>query len=185
MRTQHVSGKLQQCCSSNTRNYNGNFNCVTATPATTLHATPPHGIGYSFIAAFSTKSNVNFTMTADSGASSHFIGDRLLPIIEHCMLNCVHLEPPAIIYIAGGYRLSGVGKGILIVKQGIQHPVLFPVTTVAGLGRHLFSRGTEATKVQVREGREAFMKMLAESSILHWKDLGASRRNYLTQQYRK
>ena len=29
------------------------------------------------------------------------------------------------------------------------------------------------------------MKILAESSILHWRTLGASRRHYWTQQYKK
>ena len=41
----------------------------TETRASTLHATPPQGIGYSFIASYSTTSNFNFTMTADSGSS--------------------------------------------------------------------------------------------------------------------
>ena len=41
----------------------------TETPVSTLHATPPQGIGCSFIASSSTTSNVNLTMTADSGES--------------------------------------------------------------------------------------------------------------------
>ena len=67
------------------------------------------------------------------------------------MLSYVHLEPPVIINVAGGHRLSGVGKGILIVEvegqQGIKHLVQLPVTIVPGLGRHLFSAGTAATKI--------------------------------------
>ena len=92
--------------------YNGNFNYIDGPPATTLHATPPQGIGYSSIASSSTTSNVNFTMTADCGASSHFIDNRLLPGVEERMLKCVHLEPSLIRNVAGGRRLSGVGKGI-------------------------------------------------------------------------
>ena len=118
----------------------------TEPPATTLHESPPQGIGYSFIAACSATSNVNLTMTADSGASNHFIDNRCLPGIEQRMLNYVHLEPPVVINDAGGHRLSGFGKGILIVKvqdqQGIKHPVQIPVTIVPGLGRHLFSGRT-------------------------------------------
>ena len=82
-------------------------------------------------------------MTADSGASSHLIDNRLLPGIEQRMLNYVHLEPPLTLSVAGGYRLSGVGKGIFMVEvedqQGIKNPVQLPVTIVPGLGRPLFS----------------------------------------------
>ena len=122
----------------------------TATPATTLHASPQQGIGYSLIAASSDKSDVNFTMTADSGASSHFVDNQLITGIEQRMLSYVHREPSVTINVAGGHRLSGVGKAILIVhvedQQGIEHPVQLPVTMVPGLGRHLFSGGTAATK---------------------------------------
>ena len=106
----------------------------TETPATTLHASPPQGIGNSFIAASTTR-NANLTMTADSGASSHFIDNRILPGIEQRMLNHVHLEPPEIINGAGGHRLSGV-KGILIVEvedqQGIKHPISFQSRSYQG-----------------------------------------------------
>ena len=48
--------------------------------------------------------------------------------------------------IAGGHRLSGVVKGILIVEvedeQGIKHPVQLPGTIVPALSRPLFSGGT-------------------------------------------
>ena len=87
-------------------------------------------------------------MTVDSGASSHFIDNRLLPGIEQRMLNYVHLEPLVIINVAGGHRLLAVGKWILIVaedQQGIQQPVQLPVTIASRLGRHLFSGGTAAT----------------------------------------
>ena len=66
------------------------------------------------------------------------------------MLNYVHLEPPVIINVAGGHRLSGVGERILIVEaedqQGIKHQVQLPVTIVPGLGRHLLPGGTAPTK---------------------------------------
>ena len=62
------------------------------------------------------------------------------------MLNYVHLEPPVTINVAGGHRLSGVVKGVLIVEvedqQGIKHGVQLPGTTVPALSRHLFSGRT-------------------------------------------
>ena len=70
------------------------------------------------------------------------------------MLSYVHLEPPVIRNVAGGHRLSGVGKGIMIVdvedQLGIKHPVQLPVTIVPGLG-HLFSGGTEPGHIKQPE----------------------------------
>lgn len=62
----------------------------------------------------------------------------------------MHLDPPVPIKVAGTHRLSGVGKGGLIVQvedqQGVKYPVKFPATIVPGLGRHLFTGGTAAAK---------------------------------------
>ena len=142
-------GKLQQCCSFNTRNYNGNFKLHRRKLQLQLYMHPLHkasGIPSSLLLPLTT-SNANFTMTADSGALSHFINNRLLPGIEKRMLNYVHLEPPVVINVAEGHRRSGVGRGILIVEvedqQGIKRPVQLPVTITPGLGRHLFLGGTE------------------------------------------
>ena len=118
--TTAVWWKLQQYDSSIIRNYQ-----IDDTDS--LSKTPPRGMGYSFVAAASTATNVNFTMTADSDEPSHSIDNRLLPGIEKRMLSNVHLEPPAIINAAGCHRLSGVGKGILMVQvedqQGVKRHV--------------------------------------------------------------
>ena len=108
---------------------------------------PPAGLGYSFIAAFPINiaaQPVDFSMTADSGASSHFIDNQLLPVIEHKMNHYVQLDPPVIINVAGNHRLYGDDQGVLVVQVldhiGSKHSVQLPVTIVPGLGRDLFSR---------------------------------------------
>ena len=89
-------------------------------------------------------------MTADSGASSHFIDNQLLPGIEHKMNHYVQLDPPVIINVAGNHRLYGVGQGVLFVQVsghiGSKHSEQLPVTVVPGLGRHLFSGGSAAAR---------------------------------------
>ena len=141
---------------------------VTHAPSTTAAATtaatstffvtppcpssPPAGIGYSFIAAPHINiaaQPVDFSMTADSGASSHFIDNQFLPGIEHKMNHYVQLNPPVVINVAGNHRLYGVGQGVLVVQVldhvGSKHSVQLPVP-VPGLGRHLFSGGSTATR---------------------------------------
>ena len=66
-RFQNSRGKLQQCCSFNTGNYNGNFNYIDGNSRYDSTCN---------IAGSSTTSNVNFTITADDGASSHFIENQ-------------------------------------------------------------------------------------------------------------
>ena len=89
-------------------------------------------------------------MTADSGASSHFIDNQLLTGIEHKMNHCVQLDPPVTINVAGNHRLYGVRQGVLVVQVldhiGSKHSVQLPVTVVPGLGRHLFSGESVATR---------------------------------------
>ena len=122
-----------------------------ATPS--CPSSPPVGIGYSFIAAPPIKiaaQPVDFSMTADSGASSHFIDNKLLPGIEHKMNHYVQLDPPVIINVAGNHRLYGVGQGVLVVQVldhiGSKHSVQLPVTIVPGLVIHLFSGGSAAAR---------------------------------------
>ena len=142
---------------------------VTHAPSTTAAATtaatstssatppcpssPPVCIGYFFIAAPPIKiaaQPVDFSMTADSGASSHFIDNQLLPGIEHKMNHYVQLDPPGIINAAGNHRLYGVVRGVLFVQVSdhieSKHSVQLPVTVVPGLARHLFSGGSAATR---------------------------------------
>ena len=132
---------------------------ATTTAATsTSFATPPYpssprtGIDYSFIATPSIKiaaQPVDFSMTADSGASRHFIDNQLLPGIELKMNHYVQLDPPVAINVTGNHRLYGVGQGVLVVRVldriGSKHSVQLPITMVPGLGKHLFSGGSAAT----------------------------------------
>ena len=84
-------------------------------------------------------------MTADSGVSSHFIDNQLLPGIEHKLNHYVQLDPPVTINVAGNHRLCIVGQGISLVqildRICYKNSVQLPVSVVPGLGRHIFSRG--------------------------------------------
>ena len=105
----------------------------TTTPSSSsTPSTPPDGIGYSFIAATSTDittKSIDSSMTADRGASSHFIDSQLLEGIESKMAEYVHLDPPVTINVAGNHRLFGIGKGVLVVNVidplGSNHPCSF------------------------------------------------------------
>ena len=81
-------------------------------------SSPPVGIGCSFIASPPININaqpVDFSMTADSGASSHFTDNQLLRSIEHEMNYYVKLDPTVTVNVAGNNRLYGVGQGVLFV----------------------------------------------------------------------
>ena len=142
---------------------------VTHAPSTTAAATtaatstsfeirpgpspPPVGIGYSFISAPPINiaaQPVDFSMAADCGAFSHFVDNQLLPGIELKMNHYVQLDPTETIEVARNHRLYGVGQGVLVVQVldhiGSKHSVQLPVTIVPGLGRHLFSGGSAATR---------------------------------------
>ena len=117
-------------------------------------SSPPVGIGcYSFIVAPPNNiaaQPVAFFMTADSGASSHFIDNQLLPGIEQKVNHYVQLDPPVTINIVGNHRLYGVGQGVLVVHVldhiGSEHSVQLHITVVPGPGRHLFWGGSAATR---------------------------------------
>ena len=87
---------------------------ATTEATSTSFATPPcppsspAGIGYSFIAAPPINiaaQPVDFSMTADSGASSHLIDNQLLPGIEHEMNHHVQLDPLETINVGGNHGL--------------------------------------------------------------------------------
>ena len=142
---------------------------VTHAPSTTAAATtaatfayfatppcpssPPVGIGYYFIAAPPINiaaQPVDVSMTADSGASSHFNDNQLLPGIEPKMNQYVQQDLPETVNVAGNHRLYGVGRGVSAVQVlnhiGSKHSVQLPVSIVPGLGRHLFSGGSAGTR---------------------------------------
>ena len=108
---------------------------VTHAPSTTAPATtaaistsfatppcpssPPVGEVFFFIAAPPINAPapaIDFSMTADSRASSHFIDNELLPGIEHTMNHYVQLDPPVTINVAGNHRLYVVDQGVLFVQ---------------------------------------------------------------------
>ena len=116
-------------------------------------SSPPVGISYAFTAAPPINiaaQPVEFTMIADSGASSYFIGDQLLLSIKLKMNHYTHLNPPVTINVAGNHRLYGLGQGVLVVQVldhvGSKHSAQLPVMIVPGLGRHLFPGRSAATK---------------------------------------
>eukprot|EP00903_Cladosiphon_okamuranus_P019947 g18331.t2 len=107
--------------------------------------TPPAGVEFSFVAN-STAPAPTFTMTVDTGASSHFLDSELLPDLEQRMIECTKIDPPIRITVAGQGQLPGTAKGVLKVivtdQYGNSHPVRLPFICVPNLGRHLFSGGT-------------------------------------------
>ena len=56
-----------------------------------------------------------FRMHSDSGASRHFIDDRLMAGVKRRMKNYVALKPPVIITTAGDNKLEGVAQCVLQV----------------------------------------------------------------------
>ena len=126
---------------------------ATTTATSTSITTPslPEGIGYSFIAAPPTgitAKPINFSMTADSGVSSHFIDNQLLHGIEQKMLNYVNLDTPVTINVACNHRVSGIGKGVLIgivvdhlgSKRSVKRARIRATPTV---GRYSSDRGSQ------------------------------------------
>eukprot|EP00903_Cladosiphon_okamuranus_P021648 g19902.t1 len=112
--------------------------------------TPPAGVGFSFVAN-STAAAPTFTMTVDTGASSHFLDSELLPDLEQRMIECTKIDPPLRITVAGQGQLPGTAKGVLKVivtdQHGNSHPVRLPFICVPNLWRHLFSGGTAKKQV--------------------------------------
>ena len=122
-------------------------------------------------------------MTADSGASSHFIDNQLLPVIEHKMNHYVQLDPPVTITVEGNHRLDGVGQRVLVVQVldhiGSKHSVQLPLTVVPGLGRHLFSGGSAARRgVTMIIAANLYLDMGASTVPLH-KDCHCSSLHHL------
>ena len=126
-------------------------------------------MGYSFIAAPPINiaaQPVDFSMTADSGASSHFIDNQLLPGIEHKMNHYEQLESSVTINVAGNCRISGVGQGVLFVQVldhiSSGHSVQLTFTAVPGLGGHLFSgRSAATTGVTVIIATKSYLDVVA------------------------
>ena len=83
------------------------------------------------------------TMVVDSGASSHYVDDKIITGIKTKMFEYKTLKTPSIITTAGMHRLHGTATGKLRVNVtdsfGEKQTVILPVTIVSGIGRNLFS----------------------------------------------
>ena len=119
-------------------------------PTPYVNESPPSGVGFSFLAGSATPGPLNFTLTSDCGASSHFVDSNLIGDIKSRMKSIVKLDSPATIVVAGHSTLRGVSMGTLTVRvtdaQGFRHDMLLAAMNVPGLGRHLFLGGTAALK---------------------------------------
>ena len=79
----------------------------------------------------------------DSGASSHYLDDLIIPSLKYRLLKYVLLTTPRKILTAGGALLDGTAEGIL---QGLvtddhaeQHLARIDILIVPGIGRNLLS----------------------------------------------
>ena len=94
--------------------------------------------------------SLDMTMVVDSGASSHYVDDKLIKGIKTRMFEFKTLEKPSIITTAGMHQLHGTATGKLRVKvtdsHGEKKTVILPVTIVSGIGRHLFSSVAAQTR---------------------------------------
>ena len=101
------------------------------------------------------NSHLNMTMVVDSGASSHYVDDKLIKGIRKHMFEYKTLKEPSIITTAGMHRLHGSATGKLRVNVtdhlGEKKTVTLPVTIVSGIGRNLFSSVTGVQDNYIRK----------------------------------
>ena len=114
--------------------------------ASTAPSTPPAGVGFSFLASQTSPEPARFTMTVDTGASSHFVDTDLLPEITNHMIEYTKIDPPLVIDVAGKGKLQGTAMGAVKVNvsdhHGLARSIRLPFICVPTLGRHLLSGGT-------------------------------------------
>ena len=88
-------------------------------------------------------SNSLVSVMVDSGASSHYFDDALIPRLRYRLENYQDLAIRRYITTAGGHQLEGAGQGLLrghiIDPQGVQRLIQISVLIVPSLGRNLFS----------------------------------------------
>ena len=97
-------------------------------------------------AAFKHKPSVgddSITVLVDSGASSHYFDDLVIPNLKHRLLNYVLLTTPRKIFTPGGFLLDGTAEGILqglvTNNHGEQHLARIAIVIAPRIGRNLFS----------------------------------------------
>ena len=97
-----------------------------------------------------TTDHAYFSMIVDSGASDHYIDDKLVPGITSMMRNYRKLIPARDITTAGLHKLYGTATGEIRVEvtdsDGETKTARLPITIVPGIGRNLFSPGTALLK---------------------------------------
>lgn len=139
----HVPAVPTSTTMVNTYNPAGQHPPTSATAPST--AAPPEGVGFSFLAAHGVQEPVRFSMTVDTGASSHFVDSDLLPDVRNHMVEYTAIKPPLVIDVAGKGKLHGTAMGAMKVQvsdqQGLTRSIRLPFICVPTLGRHLFSAG--------------------------------------------
>eukprot|EP00752_Nemacystus_decipiens_P006651 g5979.t1 len=113
----------------------------------------PKAMGFSFTAVdtaeqalFTAGDSNNFSMMVDSGASDHYVDDKLVPGIKNKMINLRQINPAREITTAGNHTLHGTATGDIVCEvtdsNGNERLAHIPIVIVPGIGKHLFSSGS-------------------------------------------
>ena len=117
----------------------------------------PKAMGFSFTAVdraeqvlFTVGDSDNFSMMVDSGASDHYVDDKLVPWIKSKMINLQEINPAREITTAGMHTLYGTATGDIVCKvadsDGKERTANIPIVIVPGIGKHLFSSGSAKSR---------------------------------------
>ena len=117
----------------------------------------PKAMGFSFTAVdeaeqalFTVGDSDNFSMMVDSGASDHYVDDKLVPGIKSKMINLQEINPAREITTAGMHTLYGTATGDIVCEiadnNGEVHRAHIPIVIVPGIGKHLFSSGSAKSR---------------------------------------
>ena len=89
-------------------------------------------------------------MMVDSGASDHYVDDKLVPWIKSKMINLQEINPAREITTAGMHMLYGTATGDIVCKvtdsDGKERTANIPIVIVPGIGKHLFSSGSAKSR---------------------------------------
>jgi len=117
----------------------------------------PKAMGFSFTAVdraeqalFTVGDSDSFSMMVDSGASDHYVDDKLVPWIKSKMINLQEINPAREITTAGMHTLYGTATGDIVCKvadsDGKERTANIPIVIVPGIGKHLFSSGSAKSR---------------------------------------
>ena len=114
-------------------------------------------------------------LLVDSGATDHYLGDKLVPRLRDKMLNLIKLVVPKRIPTVGGHALLGTEQGIMFGtfadNKGLRHVVKLLSVIVSGLGRNIFSSAVaskKGVKTIIKDGKH---RMTEGNVILPLKQL--------------